>query len=411
MQFAVCFYFLFSVLFSITEFKLTLCFLSWPARPALLPPKRLRRPSVISFRSNMLEDQPDGLDSYLPATICGFRWRSVMHLVDAAVLLVVHLVQASVLNYYIISHYSHSTLAYLWFAADFICLFVFAGTLTVAFKYFSRPEHNTDSASFTLSPDHFINGFPTSRFGVLPLSYVSWLFYSAILIAKVAVIYRSDLPEQLHPKDLFGPQLLQVTIALGAVVFLLLAESHNWARHRSPRYQFVTSTCAHSGLAVLDTVSLLSVLLPQDANRATEPPELLMDLILALCLFNLLLPAMALYRLGLSEPSAAKAQQSLVLPFSVLHDITHFLLVDLPFLGIRSYLWIGHRQHTSLFMMKNVLGIMVTVRGLHPDLYALFKRRRRRQQEEEEKRQQGENLLEVKQSASTEENRVDDKSQ
>jgi CECR6/TMEM121 family len=184
---------------------------------------------------------------------------------------------------------------------------------------------------------------------------------------------------------------------LGAVIFLLLAESHNWARHRSARFQFVTSTCAHSGMAVLDTVSLLSVLLPQDAARQTEPPELLMDLILVLCLFNLLLPALALYRLGLSEPSAAKAQERLILPFNVINDVTHFLLVDLPFLLIRSYLWIGHRQHTTLFMMKNVLGIMMTLRSLQPDLHALCKRRRQKEEGAEEVgRQQGETLLELK---------------
>jgi CECR6/TMEM121 family len=139
-----------------------------------------------------------------------------MHVVDGALLLLVHLVQASILNYYIISHYSHSTTPYFWFVADFLCLFVFAGTLTIAFKYFNNPrsERSTDSTSFTLSPSKFITGYNTSRLGVLPLSYVSWFFYSGILIGKVAVIYRSNLPEELHTKDLFGPQLLQVNIYL-----------------------------------------------------------------------------------------------------------------------------------------------------------------------------------------------------
>jgi hypothetical protein len=138
-----------------------------------------------------------------------------MHVVDALLLLIVHLVQASVLNYYIISHYSHSTAPYMWFAADFMCLAVFVGTLTIAFKYFNKPStiaRSTDSGSFPLSPSKFINGYPTSKLGVLPLSYVSWLFYAAILIGKVGVIFKSNLPQELHPKDLFGPQLLQVNV-------------------------------------------------------------------------------------------------------------------------------------------------------------------------------------------------------
>ncbi|CAB3366334.1 Hypothetical predicted protein [Cloeon dipterum] len=344
-----------------------------------------------------MTDQVDGLDAFLPSTVCGFRRRGVVHVVDAGLMLLVFLVQASVLNYYIISHYSQSTLAYWWFAADFICLFVFAGTLTVAFRYFSRAADRTRRSTdeFSLSPANFISGYSPSDWGVLPLGYISWIFYAAILIGKLSVIFKSELPEQLSPNYLFGPQLLQVTIALSAVVFLLLAESHNWASHRSDRYQFVVSTCAHSGMAVLDTVSLLAVLMPKSTVRETEPPEVLMDLILGLCLVNLLLPALALFRLGLSEPSAEEKQKRLVLPFNVLNDGVHFLLVDLPFLVIRSYLWAGHNQHTSLFMMKNILGILITARSLLPDLYALCKRHKEKERKVDEP-VQGENLLELK---------------
>lgn len=333
----------------------------------------------------------------VPATFCGCHWRRVIHIFDAGLLLAVHVLQGSVLNYYIISHFSNSVTPYFWFVGDFLCLFVFAGTLTIAYKYFNRvtsSESLSDGNSFKLSPSRLINGYSTSTFGVLPLSYLSWFFYAGILIGKVAVIFKSKIPEELKATSFFGPQLLQITIALAAIVFLLLAESHNWAKHRSPRYHFVTSTCAHSGMAVLDTVALLSVLLPTRNGRITEPPDYLLDIILFLGLINLLLPAIALHRLGLSEPTAEKCQTKLLLPFSVIHDLAHLILVDIPFLLVRGYLWIGHGQHTSLFMMKNVLGIIMTLRSLHPDLSELV-RRSRRLHVEEKPNPQHNSLLEM----------------
>lgn len=321
----------------------------------------------------------------VPTTICGCHWRRVIHIFDAGLMLAVHVLQGSVLNYYIISHFSNSVVPYFWFVGDFLCLFVFAGTLTIAYKYFNRVtsgESLSDGSSFKLSPTRLINGYSTSRFGVLPLSYLSWIFYAGILIGKIAVIFKSGIPATLNTADFFGPQLLQVTIALASIIFFLLAESHNWAKHRSPRYHFVTSTCAHSGMAVLDTVALLSVLLPTRSGLLTGPPDYVLDIILVLGLINLLLPAIALHRLGLSEPTAEKCQAQLLLPFSVIHDLSHLILVDIPFLIVRGYLWIGHGQHTSLFMMKNVLGIIMTLRSLHPDLSELVRRRRRLHVEE-----------------------------
>jgi hypothetical protein len=333
-----------------------------------------------------------------PATVCGCNWRRIIHFIDAGMLLTIQVLQGSILNFYIIEQYSNAVLPYFWFVGDFLCLFVFAGTLTIAYKYFNRLTDNdglSDGSSFKLSPARLISGYSTSKFGVLPLSYVSWLFYSAILIGKVAIIYKSELRITLSPTEFFGPQLLQATIGFSAVILLLLAESHNWAKHRSARYHFVTSTCAHSGLAVLDTVSLLNALLPQDAHRTSEPPDVLLDVVLFFGLINLALPALALYRLGLSEPSAEKAQARLLLPFSVLHDLVHLILVDVPFLGLRLYLWRAHNQHASVFMIKNVLGILLAIRSIHPDISELIARRHRLHVEEQHNPQHNSLLLEM----------------
>lgn len=350
------------------------------------------------YFETMSDDQFDGFGGggLAPVTICGLNWRRVIHIIDAGLLLAVQVLQGSILNYYILKQYSDMVSPYFWFVGDFLCLFVLAGSLTMAYKYFNRitSDGTSDGSSFKLSPARLISGYSIAKFGVLPLSYLSWLFYSGILIGKVAIIFKSELRKALDPDDFFGPQLLQATIALAAVILLLLAESHNWAKHRSARYQFVTSTCAHSGLAILDTVSLLTALLPRGASRSSEPPEYIVDIVLFFGLINLAMPALALYRLSLSEPSVEKAQARLLLPFSVLHDLVHLIFVDIPFLGLRSYLWIGYHQHASVFMIKNVLGILLAVRTIHPDISELIARRHRLHVEEQNNPQHN-SLLEM----------------
>ncbi|KAJ9592285.1 hypothetical protein L9F63_001181 [Diploptera punctata] len=290
---------------------------------------------------------------------CCVPKKMVLHIMDATFMTLLLVVQGTILNYYLISHYSNTVFPYFWFLADFACLFAFLGTLTIAYQYLTASEDvSVEDRVYRYSPKQvFGSKFPTSKLGVLPLSYVSWLFYTGILLAKVMMIFKSEIPDYLENYNVFGPQLLQVTIATSGIIFLLLVEGHNWAPRDSPRYTYVTSLCAKTGIEILDTVNLLALLLVNET---------------AMCFVHLIfiLPTLAVYKLSLSD----LISERMSLPLKIVYNLLHLCLIDIPYLAVRMYLWIAYAHNASIFLMKNVFGIVFVLRGIYPDFEELIRR-------------------------------------
>mgnify|MGYP002715735797 CR=1 FL=1 len=282
------------------------------------------------------------------------------------------LTQGTLLNYYIISQFSDTNTTYFFFLGDFICIFLYAGTLTVAYRYLIEyNKQKNPNNSFLYSPKRFITNYSASKFGVLPLIYVSWAFYVVLLLSKIAVIFTSEIPEHLSTKNVAGPQLLKVGIALSGVIFLILVEGHNWSEPGSPRYLYVSSICTKTGIEILDSVSFLSILLSDSGNNLpdTLTPTFISGIV-AIAGVNFLLPVLILYKLSLGEHH----NKRLPVPLTVLHNLLHVFSVDMPYFAIRLLLWVRHNHNTSIFIMKNAFGMLMAVRNIYPDLKLCLRR-------------------------------------
>ncbi|KAL0271893.1 UNVERIFIED_CONTAM: hypothetical protein PYX00_005057 [Menopon gallinae] len=278
------------------------------------------------------------------------------------------LAQGSLLNYYIISHFSSTSTTYFFFLGDFVCIFIFVGALTVAYRYlvaFHREEKKNES--FLYSPKRFIPSYSISKFGVLPMVYLSWAFYALLLVSKIAVIFSADIPNNLNAKDVAGPQLLRFGIALAGIVFFILVEGHNWAEPESPRYVYVNSICLKTGIEILDSVSFLTLLVTQlGGEPSIELTPAFCTTIIVISSINFLLPILMLYKLSLGSRNCLRFPVCI----NVLHSLLHICLIDIPFLCVRLFLWIKFSHNASMFMMKNVFGIMNTIKSIHPDVKA-----------------------------------------
>ena len=301
---------------------------------------------------------------------CCLPKKMILHVMDATFMMLLLVVQGTILNYYLIRQYSNTVFPYFWFLADFASLFAFLGTLTIAYQYLTASEDvSIQDRVYRYSPKQvFGSKFPTSKLGVLPLSYVSWLFYTGILLSKVMMIFKSEIPDKLTNDEVFGPQTLQVTIATSGIIFLLLVEGHNWAPRDTPRYTYVTSLCAKTGIEILDTVSLLALLMVNETKMVLTFP--LENTVLILCSFNFILPTLAVYKLSLSD----LVSERLSLPLKIVYNLLHFCLIDVPYLAVRLYLWFYYGHNASIFLMKNVFGIVFVVRGIYPDFEELVRR-------------------------------------
>ena len=301
---------------------------------------------------------------------CCLPKKMILHIMDATFMMLLLVVQGTILNYYLIRQYSNTVFPYFWFLADFASLFAFLGTLTIAYQYLTASEDvSIQDRVYRYSPKQvFGSKFPTSKLGVLPLSYVSWLFYTGILLSKVMMIFKSEIPDKLSNEEVFGPQTLQVTIATSGIIFLLLVEGHNWAPRDSPRYTYVTSLCAKTGIEILDTVSLLALLLVNETQMVLT--FTLENTVLILCSFNFILPTLAVYKLSLSD----LVSERLSLPLKIVYNLLHLCLIDVPYLAVRLYLWFYYGHNASIFLMKNVFSIVYVLRGIYPDFEELVRR-------------------------------------
>jgi hypothetical protein len=69
--------------------------------------------------------------------------------------------------------------------------------------------------------------FDNGMLGALPLSWITWMTYSVILVGKIAFLFKTEIPDMLKPGEMFGPNLLKIAIASSALIFMLFVEGHH----------------------------------------------------------------------------------------------------------------------------------------------------------------------------------------
>ncbi|CAL8129487.1 unnamed protein product [Orchesella dallaii] len=300
---------------------------------------------------------------------------------DAVVLAVVFLIQNVLLNIYMIQNSSFSFLPFLWFLGDFFCLLLFSFTLFLAHRYHSkakqRQRRSASRASFASgarsatpqgsdsSDDCGITDFNRALgHSKLPFSYAAWIFYSLMIILKVVVLFKSDVAQYLKPDQVLGPQLLKFSIGLSTIVFSLLVGAHHDAHSEPLRNAYLDSLAFNVALEILDSTSFLSLLMPTEEHLAY--PFSLENVIITLASVNILLPSITIYKL-----TASNFGRIYNVPLEALYKVLHLVLVNIPFLGVRLYLWNMFSTDTAIFMIKNIYSIIGFVRGFYGDLNLL----------------------------------------
>lgn len=106
------------------------------------------------------------------------------------------------------------------------------------------------------------------------------------------------------------------------------------------------------------------MLIPSEGHLSY--PYALENCVIALASVNLVLPAITIYKL-----SASNFGRVYNVPLESLYKFLHLLLVNVPFLCIRIYLWSMFSTDTAIFMIKNIYAIIAFIRGVYPDMKLL----------------------------------------
>lgn len=261
--------------------------------------------------------------------------------------LILTMAQLAILDYYFIKHLDGQPEWYAWIAGDVLVLLAYIVCLVAAIRYNQRCMEEVCASDANIR-----------------YAWVAWGVYSAVLIGKVAVtfrLYHDKIGNEVGFENLdqiFGRHTYRLTLALTAVIFLLMVESHHYTALASPRQLYLTYLATAVTLDILDSVLFLDLLWDEQIRGAPQMDFALEVTILVLACFNFFLPTFALLKLV-----CRRLPRFIPLPYEKLYALLYVLCVNIPYLVIRSFLWRHVQGHdVSIFVVKNAIMVYLAVR-------------------------------------------------
>ncbi|GAU92387.1 hypothetical protein RvY_04472 [Ramazzottius varieornatus] len=189
--------------------------------------------------------------------------------------------------------------------------------------------------------------------GALPLSYVSWAFYSIILTSKMLVIFLT-FGDELNERLLFGTNMLELAFVATAGVFGLVLVSHRKVPKKRANQRLVINYMQNQALMdIIDSVEMLYFLFDHSPDQKLN--VYVRNAILALVSIQLIIPTLGLYQLSTTN----FADQQMKMFWSMLQQFINVFGENVPFLVIRIYMWTKnqHTGNTFVFVAKNIVEI------------------------------------------------------
>jgi len=155
--------------------------------------------------------------------------------------------------------------------------------------------------------------------------------------------------------------VFQLLIGVSGIVFYLLVSAECVGR-QVDREKWPTNTWI---IEIFDSVELLSIVI--STNNKIGYIEYF---IYATAFLNFMLPLWILYSVSQSDIDI----KPMGLPQSVCYNLLHLLLVQMPFLGIRLYMWVVFNENASVFMMKNILHLIFFLHSMYPYVQEISKK-------------------------------------
>ncbi|XP_064085633.1 uncharacterized protein LOC135200858 [Macrobrachium nipponense] len=295
--------------------------------------------------------------------------RLLYHAFLTGILLVVVVVQGVLLDVYII--YSDHTIIenYFWLVPDFLLVFGFVAAMASGYK------NNKIKKSDVCQNDHRVKteetaSLHTNILGKHYLPFYVWMVYSVLLVAKIAVIFKSQVPNKLEATDRLSPQLLKIAMSLTCIIFALLVEGQTSPDKHCERNYYIQTLSHGTAFEILDSVTFIALLI-QSESRFVLPVNLENAIIFFSCI-NFMLPGIALVKLSRCD----YGESSVCIVTSVLYKLCHLWFINVTYFIIRVHLWGGFSVAVSPFIVKNIYHIFSNMMDIWREtkpLWSIFK--------------------------------------
>ncbi|XP_076369763.1 uncharacterized protein LOC143256426 isoform X2 [Tachypleus tridentatus] len=144
--------------------------------------------------------------------------RLFSQVLDGILLLLVLVVQGSMLNYLMILNNEGSAGWYFWFLADFLIVIIVMAAVVAAYRFNTKMHKTRNPVNGQDENDslRILQSFGWK--GMLPSCYVVWILYSLLVITKIILLFKLEIPQKLDvSSSRFSPQLLKLLLAASAV--------------------------------------------------------------------------------------------------------------------------------------------------------------------------------------------------
>ena len=268
--------------------------------------------------------------------------RCLHHWPTRTLCIILMLVQAASLNWYLMNHKNYNWASL--YAADAIVMTLFILSFIKSANVIRMEKKSTHQ--MIINTKH------------QPLTYISWFVYACVLDYKVAIIF-SSFSTHLDEDYFFGPNTCKTSLALAGLIFITFLKTQHDVKHGSRKTLILTLT-ANVFVDILDGVKYIDNLFRKDVRDTF--PHYLDDVMISVFCINFLLPTIPLLTLSLTKfglhPLPAKLE--------LLHKVVLAYLVNLPLFITRMITWHGLSQGISIFTLKNITVMaVVTFEVLH----------------------------------------------
>ncbi|XP_029646808.2 uncharacterized protein LOC115220769 [Octopus sinensis] len=228
----------------------------------------------------------------------------------------------------------------MWIIADVVTVVLFITVLVFSYIY-SRRE-NIEPQNFQV----------ISKVEKLPLICIAWGVYSIVLFLKVLFCFE-NFSVTLGKKDNLGPNILKLTLALSAPLFLiyLLCQVSTSPDNENRRY--IDRITSGVTIDIFDTVDFLDILFVHQSKVLLS--FAMTKTILGFSLINIFMPLIPLFLVSHSHYGKIKLRDN----FMNLYRILMIVIINVPYLVIRLRLIHIYGHNMSIFLIKNFLSIFI----------------------------------------------------
>jgi hypothetical protein len=178
-----------------------------------------------------------------------------------------------------------------------------------------------------------------------------WFIYISLYTASVAIIF-GVVAHKLDKSETYGPNFLKIMLCIAPALLVLVLQLVI-----SPSYRKgVLVLSVFAALDLFDGIEMLEIVLMQNEREDFNLDDTVEKSIIAFACLSFLVTSLGLARNKFDGNDTVEERGN---PIAVCLGLFEILLTNVPFLGLRIYVWDHYGYEASIFIAKNIVSLVV----------------------------------------------------